>query len=57
MLGEDLPPLSARNALPTPPYALLCLVSLSGQELFASEAISQCFVYTTALVAFVFLLL
>lgn len=53
---ETTSPLCTQRTAPSlcPP---LCLVSLSGQELFASEAISQCFVYTAALVAFVFLLL
>lgn len=39
---------------PALPCAPLCLVSRLVRNLFASEAISPCFVYTTALVAFGF---
>lgn len=46
------PSSSARSALPCP-FPLLCLVCLV-RNLSASEAISPCFVYTTALVAFGF---
>lgn len=64
MLGEDPLPTSpsflhaARSPAFTPSCAPLSVLSPRlVRNLFASEAISPCFVYTTALVAFGFLLL